>query len=202
MQELLYRSFLVLRAWRFACTRCTTKSFGRVALKRCVAVSGVYSASNCNTLSIGRVRAPLGPNRAQVAGDSFVDARPSPVSRCCRRSLFNAPTRRTSSAACACCCCCCCAVTSLTARRYERWLWAVECVKIRGQTPSQIQAVSFSVRAARPCSSVFCNILSMYRAGGRLLTASSASRSCRERTWARMKRSESCSASAIERWRA
>jgi hypothetical protein len=35
---------------------------------------------------------------------------------------------------------------------YERWLWAVECVKVRGQAPSEIQAVSFSVPRGRPPS--------------------------------------------------
>ena len=50
---------------------------------------------------------------------------------------------------------CCFVLLSLTgAHRYERWLWAVECVKVRGQAPSEIQAVSFSVSASH--SSLDC----------------------------------------------
>lgn len=43
----------------------------------------------------------------------------------------------------------------IRACRYERWLWAVECVKVRGQAPSEIQAVSFSVRMRSLGTSLF-----------------------------------------------
>lgn len=78
------------------------------------------------------------------------------------RSRFSARTHRISFAACTFAFAAALHFfRSQELNRYERWLWAVECVKVRGQAPSEIQAVSFSVSASH--SSLDCAQYVSYR---------------------------------------